>query len=287
MNKYIVSDLTDGLGNRLCALGSCIRITEKINTQLVIYWGVNKHCGCPYDQLFEDYVSWSIQREDGEHHFQKLYPESRVIKKEAGILEAVVSKRDLEDYKAIVIQTFRWAYLEEEYDTPDDVENNYNPCMETVIKEIGVCLKNIKKIPYITDEIQRWQQGVEGCVGVHVRRGDIINNKNIRHTSRCIETPLYFDELDKTDEPIFLCTESLDVVNLFENRYGHRVYRYYTRSHDRLTVEAIQDALIEIYLLASTKRIVAGPSSFNRIASVIGNIPLQTIMQDDHHQILI
>jgi len=286
MNKYIVSDLTDGLGNRLCALGSCIRIVKKLNTQLVIYWGVNKYCGCPYDQLFKDYASWVIQRNDGVTHFPKLYEDSHLIYKQSGLWEAIVKQRDLEDFKAIVVQTFRWAYLEEEYKNAD-ISGDYNPHMETVIKEIGVCLKNIKMVSYITDEIQRWQQGIEGCVGVHVRRGDIVKHQNLRHASRSIPEQLYFDELDKTDEPIFLCTESLGVANQFENRYGHRVYRYYTRSHDRSTIEAIQDALIEMYLLASTKRIVAGPSSFNRIASVIGNIPLQTIIQDDYNQILI
>ena len=80
---------------------------------------------------------------------------------------------------------------------------------------------NFKMNNYISNMVKIFKVfSLENIVGVHVRRGDLINNKNeiLKYDckSRLINNEKYFEYLDKKNiKQIFLCTENNETYNQF------------------------------------------------------------------------
>lgn len=118
--------------------------------------------------------------------------------------------------------------------------------------------------------------GAAQAVGVHVRRGDLIDHRNPVHRARLVPLDQYWPHLDalRDDERIFLATDDRGVVRAMRRRYGCRLIHSGAGGFSRRSRHDLQAAFAEILLLARCRRIVAGPSNFCRAASVIGGVPL-------------
>jgi hypothetical protein len=121
------------------------------------------------------------------------------------------------------------------------------------------------------------------AIGVHVRRGDLIGYPVPRERRRLVGLDRYFAVLDAVsgDAPLFVCTEDQSVIEAFETRYSGRILRYPTRSWDRGDQEALAEALIEMFLLSTTRFIVGGPSAFSRFAAARNALPL-AVLSESH-----
>lgn len=114
----------------------------------------------------------------------------------------------------------------------------------------------------------------EYMVGVHIRRTD--------HTvSRAVSTTERFMAL-MTDEVIwqprvsfFLATDDPGEEATLKQNFPGRIMTYHKRTIDRNTPEGIQDALVDLYCLARTRRILgAVGSTFSKMAAALGNLEL-------------
>lgn len=148
-------------------------------------------------------------------------------------------------------------------------------------KALSAALKLVVPTSVIAERISAFVRSHDlgSAIGVHVRRGDIVNSGILRHTFRVIELARYFAMVDvnRTSDEIFLCTEDASVIDAFEARYPKRVIRFPTRSWCRDDKNAVEDAFIEIAALSRTSFVIAGKSAFNRAATGLGFIPLLTI----------
>lgn len=114
------------------------------------------------------------------------------------------------------------------------------------------------------------------CIGVHIRRGDNIFS--------IAESPLelFFNKMDKELEcnptaTFYLATDSNEVKEQSKQRYGERIILL-DREADRLSMEGMQDAVLELYLLAATKKIIGSyHSTFALLASEIGLQPYEEV----------
>lgn len=114
----------------------------------------------------------------------------------------------------------------------------------------------------------------KGRIGIHVRRTD--------HSGAISLSPdeSFFVFLDGQQGDLFLCTDDEEVEYSFQKRYGNRVISYKKRCRERDTEIAIQDALIDLCLLAECRFIVgSSASTFSSCASFWGGNPLHRILQ--------
>jgi hypothetical protein len=125
-------------------------------------------------------------------------------------------------------------------------------------------------------------------IGVHLRRGDFHVYRPDVSTNTAAAMERIEDHLER--EPaagIFLATDdgaaadaaglrTEGVRDLMRRRFGDRVVCTSPRSLDRAAPEAIEDALVDLYLLRRTQAIVGtSVSSFSELAAFGRNVPLE------------
>lgn len=130
---------------------------------------------------------------------------------------------------------------------------------------------------------------LEGAIGVHVRRGDIVNHHRKIDQDRAIPPARYFEVIDLLpySAPVFLCTEDHEVQKEFLDHYGARLVLPPTQSWDRRSATDALDAVVDIALLSRCFFIVGGMSAFNRAAAYMHNRPLAVIGHDTKRNFLI
>jgi hypothetical protein len=111
-------------------------------------------------------------------------------------------------------------------------------------------------------------------IGVHIRRTD--NEESIIHSPLNNFIELMENEIiaDKK-ATFFLATDDSAVEKKLIDRFGTRII-VYEKDRSRETVKGVQDALVDLLCLASTKRIIGSYwSSFSEVAACFNQIPLQ------------
>jgi len=126
-----------------------------------------------------------------------------------------------------------------------------------------------------------------GTVCVHIRRTD--------HCTSILHSPeeFFVKEMDMRCMPgwevarnvpfgqFFLATDDPEVEMRLRNRYGEKLVTYTKRALDRSLPEAIEDALVDILLLAQGTEILGSyKSSFGSIASLFRQVSLTVIYRE-------
>ena len=112
----------------------------------------------------------------------------------------------------------------------------------------------------------------QGAVGVHVRRAD--KAISIQHSTN----EAFFRLLDAIpdSDSILVSSDDPTAEAAFRDRYGARIHTYAKRSWKRDSAVGMQDAVVELHLLARTTRIIGSyGSSFSKTAAFLGDIPLE------------
>ena len=140
----------------------------------------------------------------------------------------------------------------------------------------SACAQMLRFAPQVLEAIDRYPalEALPDMIGVHVRRGDIVDNPNSVHRNRVIPEGDYFRVIDTAfaDKDIFLCTETDEVVAEFRARYGSRVVLPQTEGWDRASPELTRQAVAEMALLARCGAILArtAPSAGRQAICTIG-----------------
>lgn len=116
-------------------------------------------------------------------------------------------------------------------------------------------------------------------IGMHIRRTD--NRTTIRNSP----TSLYIDaiksEISKDpDVRIFLATDSWEEKRTLLEQFGGRIIAS-SNPVSRNTRQGIADAFVEMNLLAATRKVYAGESSFAHSASLISGVELEILKLKD------
>jgi hypothetical protein len=114
-------------------------------------------------------------------------------------------------------------------------------------------------------------------IGVHIRRTDnsystatSSNEKFARHMAEILQ--------QDNDYNFFIATDDRSVEDYFEDRFPGHIMVQENKCFDRATKKGVQDALIDLYSLSHTERILGSfYSSFSEVASYIRGIPLQIV----------
>lgn len=257
-----------GLANRMLALDSAIALARDLGMPVRVRWIGTKDLGCRFTDIFE--VGEPIVEVVEGKDMTALGRLSGRLRRWAG------READL-DFDAYTVRemrnrSFDWTSLKgvpgfslASFDRFYRSENPHGALKP--IEQIGTL---------VAQTVARFDH----TIGVHVRRGD---NAWSRDGS---PTDLFVARMNAAvaeDEgtTFFLATDDPSVEAQMQAAFPGRIFVYPKRSLDRRTVTAIQDAAVDLYSLAATRRILGSHiSTFSIVAAEIGGIAVDVIQRD-------
>lgn len=257
MEKYIIALARGGLGNRMKCLISAMRMAEGESRELILFWPVDSDCACCFSDLFENKIS-QIGR------FQL----NQLIDKE----DFVRSYRVCDTWRLLTFPqdtlppNFSQAYVSEK---GDNIDFEYGRIPLLVRENILKYIKRLEPNKYILEKADEFGGKFD----------DDTVSVNIRSWAGEERSPLFdignvYRIMDKKKNGLFFAVcDSPEVLERLKFRYGGRILFYPRRTFpgDRRSGEGIQDALIELLLLAKNKNLVVSYlSTFSEMAWWLG-----------------
>jgi hypothetical protein len=261
LHKTLTVTSDAGLCNRLRALLSGKAIAEATGREFAMRWRPTVACGCAFERLFQN--DWNVRADiyfDRRNALDltitpwKSYPEWLSLN------DAMLFVH----HNGFLIQPARFI--------------RHRP-LETRSHEL---MRELKPVFPLEQRIREYRERFfrVQMIGVHLRRGDLVQLRP--DTTGNLETALRRVDERLEQEPdagILLCTDdgsrnpysnrALPAEHIharFQQRYGARVV-FTTPSLDRSSPQAIEDALVDLWLLRSTQFFVGTiGSSFSCLA---------------------
>ena len=258
-----------GLANRLRMLISGQVIAEESKREFTLYWPPTRHCGCAFEELFQN--AWHVKSEPPPADHRLVNLGERKWREFPDLLASSEPHLAITHYDWL-LQPALYPYHAQ----------HFPRCIELFFQ--------LEPIPAIQTQVHEFRERFfrTPMIGVHLRRGDLgaahpdaMNNTKV--AMRAVEQFL----ARAPDAKIFLCTDDGAIHPLtrgptrrenihekFVKRFGARVLLPQTRSLDRNARQAIQDALLELWLLRQTDFFVGTTlSSFSELVVFGRNIP--------------
>lgn len=256
-----------GLANRMRSIASALSLARDLNTGIHIIWFKDKGLNCRFTDIFEPIRSDNLLfREAGikdllmydrprkknlwlPAYFQYLYYSKRLYEAEVASL------------RANQFDFFEWAKHSRPYLASYDM---FYPLNYT-LNQLFVPLPSIRK--RIEEKKQLFRQNT---IGIHIRRTD--------HTTSTQESPTSFfmdfmdKEIQKDQQVMFyMASDSEEEKAMLKARYPDRILSS-ERVASRIHRSGIEDAVVDMYLLASTRKIAgSSQSSFSEVAAMLYN----------------
>lgn len=261
-----------GLGNRMKAIAAAIRLAQDVKQPLQIVWFQDWGLGCRYDDLFEplemadvtlkeasflDLLTRDVPRRRNlwiPRMYERLHYDAAMDWK-----TAATAFQEGFDFVAWARGRDVWLsschYFMSE-DIPDDAFAVFTPTAPL-----------LERIRQTADTFE------PGIIGVHIRRTD--NESAIRQSP----TSLFIERMrqEPADRQFYLATDSEDVKRQLRDQFGKRILTAPFKA-ERGNRAGMENALVEMYLLASTSRIIGtAASTYSMTAATIGGIPIEIL----------
>jgi len=271
--KHITLIPYGGLANRMKAIESLLHLLGDAKAEGMFVWFRDKGLNCRFDQLFQPLpVKGLIQKEAAfadlflydrprlknfyiPRLFQQFFYRDSLHENE--VTQRVYDHFDFNEW----VQTKQKVYLSScvlFYRNPEQrLFTHFHPLPHLQEKIDAVCAT----FPPYT-------------LGVHIRRTD--NTKAIEQSPTSLFIRKMEEEIDKhPDVKFYVASDSTEEKYRLSSRFPNKIITS-NKNTSRSTIEGMQDALIELYILSRTHAVLGSPySSFAETAALIGNIPFE------------
>jgi hypothetical protein len=233
------------------------KLAREKNEKLLVLWNCNKELNCPFESLFQPVTEFKIVSIHSVADPRKLFyqktarnyltnEEILAHRKEDGCLDP----KYVDSLKGnTYIFTWEWFYPSEDYHLfiPTDALQ--------------------KRIDAMTAQFG------DSCVGVHIRRTD--NQPAIGKSSTDAFLTSMKQELENDpDTRFYLATDDMTEEARLREAFPDRILSNQDRCLSRDSVEGMHDALLDLYCLSHTRKIIGSFfSSFTDIAADMQKIP--------------
>ena len=267
-----------GLANRLRAMASAVVLAEMTDCELDLYWFQDWALNAPFRSLFDPVNRKGIRMHESSPWNLLLYDRPR--------------KRNVWIPRFFQKCLFKTTLYEKEMYT---LKLNV-PFFTDLAKKGGLYIASyhavvpysneqlqalFRPVPEIRQMIEKRQQGMSDYrIGVHVRRTD--NVDSIQYSPDELFYQALEQELSVHPElSIYLATDSEEVKRNFRQRYGEKVF-YSQVEADRNSIAGIQEAIVEMFVLAGTQKIYGSyGSSYSDLAAQFGSTQLIKLKKED------
>ena len=257
-----------GLSNRLRVLLSGMALAEASGRQFRMLWPITPACAAPFAELFEN--KWPVETVDAMAVADLPY-----ISGWFGLLPDLLTT----DEPDLVVGHPGWLIRPGEF-----------PHHDSLMTRCGDLFNELQPVSAVQQRVDVFRQRHfrPTVIGVHLRRGDLLRQRPdaAGNTAEAVAAVDHF-LAEYPDAGILFCTDdgAVDprtgrssrregIQETFGFRYGHRVVWTSPRSLDRRAPEAIQDALVDLWLLRTTDCFVGTEgSTFSELVVFAREIP--------------
>lgn len=276
MKKQLTYIPVGGLGNRMRGIASAIHLAEKVEADLLIVWFKDQGLNCRFDELFQPLVHENVDITLREAAFADKVLMDRPRKKNLFIpcifqrimFDSCLYELDIDGLRANGFDFQDWASKAKKPYIAS--YSNFFPNNEK--KRLAIFKP--------TDELQARIEEVcssfdENTIGLHIRRTD--------HTVAIAQSPTeLFDNAILQFEGknnFYLATDSEEEKQHFKETFGDLITTSPTKAV-RSTTEGIKDAVVELYVLSRTSRIIgSAQSTYSIAAAEISGIGYESMKQ--------
>jgi len=258
-----------GLSNRIYAITSAIGFAKKHNLLLTVFWFKGWEMGAEFHDLFA--LSPTVENvEIKDANFVDFFKYAKP-KKSNFFLPTLYQKLK---FDAVYFWHKAHVSVEEWYNLNARANKFYLFHCQNFY---GDCefLKSLSPVNLIQKKINEQLSLLSpDTIGIHIRRADLIAAITQSPLSVFIEK--IQQEIDANPEiNFYVASDSQEEKERLTAIFGHRIITV-ENNLKRNTKNGIVDALIELYTLASTKKIYGSfQSTYSTLASEIKGIPLE------------
>lgn len=246
-----------GLCNRIRVINSGYRLARERREKLLILWNCNHELNCPFHLLYQPVSEFKITNIHSVADPRKLFYQKTA--------RNYLTNDDILAHRA-----------DNGCLTPSYVQslkgNTYIFTWESFYPSEDYHL--FRPIASLQTRIDQFTSNFgPHCVGVHIRRTD--NQPAIGKSSTdAFLTTMHQELLEHPDTQFYLATDDPTEESLIRETFPGHILSNQNRCLRRDTKEGIQDALLDLYCLASTQKIIGSYfSSFTDIAADMHKIP--------------
>ncbi|WP_188500462.1 hypothetical protein [Pontibacter amylolyticus] len=291
-----------GLCNRMRAIDSAVRLAEETGKQLVVFWGRDQRLNCRYAALFKPSPNFSVMEEKqwaGKKAIFPYLPGSRpmsigkkslyALTKFVLNINAEIWYEEIEHTVAPLDTSIQPNKIRSMQDYEVQSLSSINPLLQ-VLNTIGsafVCSawkltsgqnyrENFVPIDRLHSQIAELSNRFTNMVGVHIRRSD--HTASIEHSPLQKFTSAMDREIEENNANFFLSTDCKTTEKELLEKYPNRITTFQKSSYNRNSEQGIQEALIDLYCLSKTDKVLGSYySSFSQVAAEISGIEEVTI----------
>lgn len=267
-----------GLANRMKAIDAAYHLAKSCQSQLRVIWFKDQGLNCRFDQLFQHPTDPIITIQEArpcdllledrprkKNFFLPWLPEH--LKYDACIYEqqATLLFYDHFDYAA-------WAKNRRVY---------LASCVYFHPQPEEKLFKLFKPIPSLQQQIDMCCKHFnEHTIGIHIRRTDNIASIEQSPTELFVKRMKEAVE-EHPDTTFYLATDSEEEKQKLKQIFGERISMS-GHAAERNSLQGMQDALVELYTLSRTSRIIGSmQSSYSETAAQIGHIQCKFINKEE------
>ncbi len=256
----IIIQPSGGLCNRMRVINSGWQLAKKRQEKLLILWNCNSELNCPFETLFQPVQEFRITNIHSVADPRKLFYQktARTYLTNDEIHEILAHRSpdgSLEEAYAAGLKSNCYIFTWEQFYPSEDYH------LFVPVPELQ------KRIDQMTAQFG------SSCAGVHIRRTD--NQPAIGKSS----TDAFIDAMKRElkadpDTRFYLATDDMEEEARLRSAFPGRILSNQKRCLQRDSVQGMQDALLDLYCLASTRKIIGSYfSSFTDIAADMHKIP--------------
>ena len=267
--KQITLIPVGGLANRMKAIDAAVALAQESGSQLQILWFKDKGLNCRFNQLFKP-----LQLKD-------------VVVKEATWMDTLIYDRPRKKnfyiprlfqrmiFDVCVYENQATQLFHQNFDFLSWARGKYAyiaSCVYFYPQTTHELFDIFHPIPSIQERIDKISnQFGTNTIGIHIRRTDNIASITQSPTELFIERMK--QEVEKDAHSMFyLATDSEEEKQYLKAVFGEQVI-ISPRKADRNSMDGMQDALAELYILSKTRKIFGSmKSSYSETAAQISNI---------------
>lgn len=263
MKNFLIIIPSGGICNRMRSIVGAARLAAIQNKKLIVFWLLKPELNARFNSLFENIpysvfnfrpetIIYRIIRKFIFVFFHPVYIDDRMIIKKGN---KKIDERWQKEFKN------KNLFLYTCYNVIQDHDFSMFQISEKLKKSINLEFN-------------------EKPIGIHIRRTD--NKQSIQFSP----TSLFLEKIEEElalnpKQKFFLATDDKDEEILIKKKYPQTILTYKKRSLDRNTPEAIEDAVIDLYILSNCKYILGSYySSFSDTAALWGEINKIVVKKD-------
>lgn len=287
-----------GLCNRMRAIDSSITLASELEKDLVVFWGRDKYINYRFSELFKKSEYFKVIEENIYFRKKAIFPYLpgsrptsllrnsfyKFTKTTLGIenelwfedldsallpITSAVKPQTIKSMKDFEKQTY--PYIAPLLSSVKKVNNSF-VCSAWRLCPGQNYRKHFIPLEALNKKVTEVATAFDQTVGVHIRRTD--HTEAVQYSSLAKFIKAMDNELQEDkNTTFFLATDCPKTERELKSLYPARVITFSKASYNRNSSQGIQDALVDLFCLSKTKKVLGSYySSFSQVAAELSNI---------------